>query len=66
VDREYIQSTVFGRNWGERLRPFLTAEDWELRCELCDPGSAKNVLDDRAYYCLYPVNVFSAEVPAKG
>jgi demethylmenaquinone methyltransferase/2-methoxy-6-polyprenyl-1,4-benzoquinol methylase len=63
VDREYIQHTVFRRNWGERLRERLSAEDWELRSALCDPGSPRNLLDDPAYYCLYPITVFSADLP---
>ena len=30
ADHDYIQRTVFDRNWGERLRPLLTAADWTL------------------------------------
>ena len=41
--REYIQKTVFDRNWGERLRPLLSAEDWSLRTAVCEPGSPRNV-----------------------
>ena len=40
ADRDYIQHTVFSRNWGDRLRELLTAEDWEARTRLCDEGSA--------------------------
>lgn len=62
-DRAYIQHTVFQRNWGERLREMLSREDWELRSALCEPDSSRNILDDAAYYCLYPLTVFSATVP---
>ena len=62
ADRDYIQRTVFQRNWGERLREMLTRDDWDLRSALCEPDSPRNVLDDPAYYCLYPVTVFSAAV----
>lgn len=61
--RDYIQKTVFDRNWGERLRPLLTPADWALRSELCDAGSARHVLASPDYYCLYPITVFTARVP---
>jgi SAM-dependent methyltransferase len=61
--RDYIQKTVFERNWGERLRPLLSAEDWALRSAVCEPGSARNALDRQDYYCIYPITVFSARVP---
>ena len=63
--REYIQNTVFDRNWGERLRPLLSAEDWSLRTAVCEPGSPRNVLASPDYYCLYPVTVFTARVPER-
>ncbi len=64
ADRDYIQHTVFSRNWGDRLRELLTAEDWQARTRLCDEGSAANVLRSPAYYCLYPITVFSTLAPA--
>jgi len=63
ADHEYIQQTVFSRNWGDRLRELLTAEDWRERTRLCDEGSPANVLRGRDYYCLYPITVFSARRP---
>lgn len=61
--RDYIQKTVFDRNWGERLRPLLTPADWGLRSALCDAGSPRHILRSADYYCLYPITVFSAQVP---
>jgi len=61
--REYIQKTVFDRNWGERLRPLLTAEDWALRTTVCEADSPRSVLAGADYYCLYPITVFAARVP---
>jgi demethylmenaquinone methyltransferase/2-methoxy-6-polyprenyl-1,4-benzoquinol methylase len=63
ADREYIQRTVFERNWGERLRPLLAAGDWELRSALCETASPHHVLARPDYYCLYPITVFAARVP---
>jgi ubiquinone/menaquinone biosynthesis C-methylase UbiE len=63
--RDYLQHTVFSRNWGERLRELLSAEDWRERSRLCEEGSPDNVLRSPAYYCLYPITVFSARRPAR-
>jgi len=58
--RDYIETVVFGRNWGERLRPLLSSEDWARRAALCDPQSAEYVLARPDYYCVYPITVFTA------
>lgn len=62
-DHDYIQATVFGRNWGERLRARLAPADWALRSELCEPDSPAGVLRRPDYYCLYPITVFLAARP---
>ncbi len=64
ADHDYIQHTVFSRNWGDRLRELLTGEDWTERTRLCDEGSAANVLRSPDYYCLYPITLFSTRAPA--
>jgi demethylmenaquinone methyltransferase/2-methoxy-6-polyprenyl-1,4-benzoquinol methylase len=64
ADHDYIQHTVFSRNWGDRLRELLTAEDWTERNRLCGEGSPANVLRSADYYCLYPITVFSMRAPA--
>jgi demethylmenaquinone methyltransferase/2-methoxy-6-polyprenyl-1,4-benzoquinol methylase len=64
ADHDYIQHTVFSRNWGDRLRELLTVEDWTERTRLCDEGSAANVLRSPDYYCLYPITLFSTRAPA--
>src|SRR5262245_29107747 len=64
ADHDYIQHTVFSRNWGDRLRELLTAEDWAERTRLCDEVSPTNVLRSLDYYCLYPITVFSTRAPA--
>ena len=61
--RDYIQHTVFSRNWGDRLRELLDAEDWQARTRCCDEASTANVLRSPDYDCLYPITVFSARVP---
>ena len=64
ADRDYIQHTVFSRNWGDRLRELLGAEDCRERTRLCEEDSPDNVLRSADYYCLYPITVFSATRPA--
>jgi len=63
VDRDYIQKTVFDRNWGPRLRDFLEPDDWAQRNRLCDSESRGNILRSASYHCVYPVTVFIARVP---
>jgi SAM-dependent methyltransferase len=63
ADHGFIQHTVFTRNWGERIRDLLTAEDWTKRSALCDENSRDNVLLSPDYFCLYPITLFVARVP---
>ena len=58
ADHDYIQNTVFTRNWGGRLRELLTPADWDERSALCEPDSPKNILRSPDYFCLYPITVF--------
>ena len=58
ADHDYIQNTVFTRNWGDRLRELLTPADWDARSALCEPDSPKNILRSADYFCLYPITVF--------
>jgi SAM-dependent methyltransferase len=39
LDRAYFQDAVFSGYWGERLRPYLTPDDWREVQRLCDPLS---------------------------
>jgi ubiquinone/menaquinone biosynthesis C-methylase UbiE len=58
--REYIQHAVFARNWGERIRGFLDAKDWQQRSALCEAGAPQAILDRPDYYCVYPFTMFTA------
>jgi SAM-dependent methyltransferase len=62
--RDYIEKVVFGRNWGERLRPLLSERDWQRRGVLCEPESPGYLLARPDYYCLYPITVFTARTRA--
>lgn len=62
--REYIGTVVFARNWGERIRLLLSAEDWRRRSALCEPDSPQYILARPDYYSLYPITVFTARTRA--
>jgi demethylmenaquinone methyltransferase/2-methoxy-6-polyprenyl-1,4-benzoquinol methylase len=64
ASREYIQHVVFERNWGPRLRGFLDTQDWHQRSALCEAHSPQCILDNPDYYCLYPITLFTAQLPA--
>jgi SAM-dependent methyltransferase len=38
-DEEYFLDGVFRAHWGERLRPYLSPDDWLALARLCDPDS---------------------------
>ena len=62
--RAYIQHTIFERNWGPRLRDLLSTEDWQQRCMLCEADSPQAILARDDYFCLCPICMFSARLPA--
>jgi len=37
ADEAYLLEAIFRRTWGERLRPYLSSEDYEELARLCDP-----------------------------
>lgn len=37
ADESYLLETIFRNTWGERLRPYLSDEDFEELTRLCDP-----------------------------
>ena len=63
--RDYIQHTVFDRNWGARLDELLDPADRARRAALCHAGAPGAVLASPDYYCLYPISVFTARTPAR-
>jgi SAM-dependent methyltransferase len=39
-DEAYLLEAIFRDTWGERLQPYLGAEDYQELCRLCDPNHA--------------------------
>ncbi len=60
--RRYIQTAIFDRTWGPRVRPWLDAEEWEQRSALCEAESPQSILARPDYYCIYPITLFIARV----
>jgi SAM-dependent methyltransferase len=40
ADEAYLLEAIFRGTWGERLRPYLSGEDYDELCALCDPQNA--------------------------
>jgi hypothetical protein len=60
--QRYLQTAIFDRSSGPRIRDHLSEAEWALRCALCDAESPDAVLKRPDYYCLYPVTLFRASV----
>src|ERR1700724_3096907 len=41
ADERYLLEAIFRGTWGERLRPFMSTEDFEELARLCDPQDAQ-------------------------
>jgi demethylmenaquinone methyltransferase/2-methoxy-6-polyprenyl-1,4-benzoquinol methylase len=60
MTRRYIQSGIFDRTWGPRVRPWCDDATWERRSTLCDADSPQSILARPDYYCIYPITLFIA------
>jgi ubiquinone/menaquinone biosynthesis C-methylase UbiE len=45
ASRRYLSEAIFRDTWGERLRPYLDADDYAELARLCDPQSRHFALD---------------------
>jgi SAM-dependent methyltransferase len=44
ADEAYLVETLFRNTWGERLRPYLSADDFAQLLRICDPGDEQFAL----------------------
>jgi SAM-dependent methyltransferase len=44
ADEAYLLEAIFRGTWGERLRPYLSREDYDELAQLCEPGDARFAL----------------------
>lgn len=57
VDRAYFEETIFRGTWGERLRPFLNAGQWQALCNTTDPASVDYCLDREDFHHIQTLTV---------
>jgi SAM-dependent methyltransferase len=63
ADEAYLLEAIFRGTWGERLRPYLSAEDYEELTALCDPAHAAYALRRADFHFLQTFTVAAGEVP---
>jgi SAM-dependent methyltransferase len=51
-DLDYLYEAIFRDTWGERLRGYLSAPDFQQLAELCDPRSSKFALSRPDFHFL--------------
>jgi SAM-dependent methyltransferase len=57
ADRAYFEEAIFAGSWGERLRPYLTAEQWRDLERNTRPGSSAYCLDRDDFHHLQTLTV---------
>lgn len=57
ADEAYLLETQFRGTWGERLRPYLAAEDFTALQRLCDPADAAYALRRPDFHYLQTLSV---------
>jgi SAM-dependent methyltransferase len=57
ADHAYFEEVIFRGTWGERLRPYLTAEQWQALCNNTDPASAGYCLDREDFHHIQTLTV---------
>lgn len=59
----YLRDAIFRDTWGERLRPYLSGQDYEQLVRLCDPLSAQYALRRRDLHVVQTFTLALGEVP---
>jgi SAM-dependent methyltransferase len=62
ADRNYLLQAVFNGYWGERLRPYLSDDDWSEVQRLCDPQSTEYCLDRPDFHHLQTMTMVVGRV----
>lgn len=57
ADHAYFEEAIFRGSWGERLRPFLTPEQWQALCSNTDPASVDYCLDREDFHHIQTLTV---------
>jgi SAM-dependent methyltransferase len=63
ADEAYLLEAIFRDTWGERLRPYLSVEDYDELIALCDPEHAAFALHRADFHFLQTFTVAVGAVP---
>ncbi|HYK26218.1 MAG TPA: methyltransferase domain-containing protein [Steroidobacteraceae bacterium] len=63
ADEAYLLEAILQGTWGERLRPYLAAEDFAELARLCDPRSPAFALHRADFHFLQTFTVAVGELP---
>jgi SAM-dependent methyltransferase len=58
----YLRETIFRDTWGERLRPYLSADDYQELARLCNPQHADYALRRRDFHFLQTFTLATGEI----
>ncbi len=61
-DEAYLLETIFRNTWGERLRPYLSSDDYEELRRLCDPRHSQFALRRPDFHFLQTFTLSVAEI----
>lgn len=64
ADEAYLLEAIFRGTWGERLRPYLTNEDYAELCRLCDPTHPSFALRRRDFHFIQTFTLITGATPA--
>jgi SAM-dependent methyltransferase len=62
-DEAYLLEAIFRDTWGERLRPYLSGEDYDELTALCDPSDPAFALRRTDFHFLQTFTVAVGQVP---
>jgi SAM-dependent methyltransferase len=63
TDRDYFQQAVFEGLWGDKIAPYLDAENRQKLRRNCDPGSPEYCLDRVDFHHVQTLTVCSGRAP---
>ena len=62
ASESYLQDTIFRGTWGERLRPYLSPDDFAELAQLCDPQHANYALRRPDFHFLQTFTLATGEI----
>jgi len=63
VDERYLVDAIFRGTWGERLRPYLSIEDFEELARLCNPQHAQFALNRPDFHYIQIFTLVIGTIP---